>query len=227
MIREIAGDYFRKFTIGGIKELLKTNAAVLVCMAYPLFVWFMMIGGGREEGIIFLAVYLPVLYILFSFYMHPVRLHKMMYLCPMGADRRRAYVRYSYGFRVAVQMTAAMIGTVLLMAYTHCGVLSVVEILLSDFVLSILIRSEKNKDGCYRRFDIDKENVYLSCMVTISILSNFGQMVAVSDKEPHRVLQIAIMVCLVTIQLPLTVKYRKYVKRELEAAVYYEEKENL
>lgn len=223
MLKEIAGDYFRTFTIGGIIELLKTNATAFVSMIYPLFVWFLMLGSGREDGIVFLMIYLPVLFIFFSFSMHPVRLHKMMYLCPMRADRRRAYIRYSYFFRIAVQMAAAFAGTVLLMVYAQCSIISAAEILLSDFILSILIPLKKKTDECYGNFD--RETVYLSCMITISVLSAFGQMVIVSDKEPHVILQIIIMVCFVMIQLPLTLRYWKYVKRELEAAVYYEETE--
>lgn len=224
MLKEIAGDYFRTFTIGGIIELLKTNATAFVSMIYPLFVWFLMLGGGREDGIVFLMIYLPVLFIFFSFSMHPVRLHKMMYLCPMRADRRRAYIRYSYFFRIALQMAVAFAGTLLLMIYAHCSIISVAEILLSDFVLSILIPLKKKTDECYGNFD--RVTVYLSCMITISVLSDFGQMVIVSDKEPHVILQI-IMVCFVVIQLPLMIRYRKYVKRELEAAVYYEETEDI
>lgn len=225
MLKVIAGDYFRKFTIRGFKELLKTNAAAFICMAYPLFLWFdWLLGDGKEDGIVFLAIYLPMLYILCSFYLHPVRLCKMMYLCPMGADRRRAYIRYSYWFRVVVHMAAAVAGMVLLMAYARCDGITAAEIIGSDFVLSILIPPKK-RDECYG--SIDKETICLSCMIAFSILSGFGLMVVVSDKEPHSVLQLVILAVLVVIQLPLTLRYLRYVKSELEAAVYYEEKESL
>lgn len=223
MLKVIAGDYFRKFTIRGFKELLKTNAAAFICMAYPLWLdW--LFGDGREDGIVFLAIYLPILYILCSFNLHPVRLCKMMYLCPMGAKRRRAYIRYSYCFRVAVHMAVAVAGIVLLTAYARCDGITAAEIIGSDFVLSILIPPKK-RDECYGSFG--KETIYLSCMIALSVLSGFGLMVAVSDNEPHRVLQFVILVVLVSIQLPLTLRYLSYVKSELEAAVYYEEKERL
>lgn len=225
MLKEIVGDYFRRFHIENMKELLKTNTVVLVSVVYPLIVWLVMAGDAGEDRAVFLLIYLPILYILLSFYAHPVTMPKMLYLCPMGADRRRRYIRYSYYFKVGVQMTVAIVGTVFLMACTGCDVLSVTEILLSDFILSILIPPKKKKDECCGNFD--RESVYMTCMIAISVLSNLGQMVAVSDKEPHKILQIVILVCFVAIQIPLTVQYLKYVKRELEAAVYYEETENL
>lgn len=218
MWKNIAGDYYRAYSWRGIKEMWKTNIGVLPAMIYYLIAVFFPMRSGEKSA--FLIVYFPMLYILFSVYMHPVRLCKMMYLCPMEADRRSRYIRSSYWFRIALRMFVAVIGAGILMLLYDGNVIAATEILLNDLVLSMLIPSEKKSDAGYGI--IHKETVCMICMIAVSMLSNFIQALAIADGEDDMVIDSIIFVCIVFIQLPLTVKYWKYVRDELEAAVYYE-----
>lgn len=220
MLGKIAVDYFRAYSWRGIKEIWQTNRggnAGMIGMIYPLIV--VLFQMGSDGKIIFMLVYLPMLYIIFSVYMHPVRLCKMMYLCPMGVDERRQYIRSSYRFGIFVCMSVAAIGVGMVMMLYDCNMAAVAEILLNDLVLSLMIPSEKSQAEGYG--SIRKETVGMICMIVVSMLSNFILALAVADKDPGDAMVI-VLAGIVLIQIPLMIGYRKYVRSELEAAVYYE-----
>lgn len=225
MLRDVAGNYFRAYCFSRVIEMLKREAAWNIII-YPIIIVISHKGLCENDYIIFFTIYLPVLFILFSMKLHPVRLHKMMYLCPMGAAVRTVYVRNSYFFRIFIQMSVAMIGIAILIPFSHCGMISAAEILLNDLIMSILIPSVKKKDE--NLGNIDKEMVYRIVMILMPLFLNLGQWVVISDrefhdKESHVIFKLVNAGCLVLILLPLFVKYWKYVKDELAAAVYYEE----
>lgn len=219
MWKRIAGDYYRAYSWHGLREMWKTNTWALAGMIYPLIV--MLFETASDERIAFLTVHLSMMYILYSVYMHPVRLRKMMYLCPMEASRRRQYIRCSYDFRITVRMAVAATGTGILMALYHCDAIAVTEILLNDLALSLLIPSEKKPEEGYGAFP--KEMVCMGFMIGVSMLCNLIAALVIADGEPHRTLDIIIAVCIVFIQIPLVFWYRQYVRGELEKAVYYDE----
>ena len=220
MLGKIAVDYFRAYSWRGIREMWKTNTggfAGMIGMIYPLIV--VLFQMESDEKMAFMLVYLPMLYILFSVYMHPVGLCKMMYLCPMEPDERRQYIRSSYRFGVLVRMSVAAIGVGMVMMLYDCDMKAVTEILLNDLVMSLLIPSEKRPVEGYG--SIRKETVGMICMIVVSMLSNLILALAVADKDPGDTI-IIILAGIVLIQIPLMIGYRKYVRSELEAAVYYE-----
>lgn len=226
MLRDVAGNYFRAYYPGRVIKMLKTDATARTIIVYPVVLLVFHTGLYKNDYIIFLAIYLPLLFILYSMKLHPVRLHKMMYLCPMEVSVRKMYVRNSYFFRIFVQMSVAMIGIAILIPFSHCGMISAAEILLNDLIMSILIPSVKKKDE--NLGNIDKEMVYRMVMILMPLFLNLGQWVVISDrefhdKESHVIFKLVNAGCLVLILLPLFVKYWKYVKDELAAAVYYEE----
>lgn len=226
MLRDITGNYFRAYCPGRMMEMLKTDTANWGIILYPVVLFVIHTGLYQNDYIIFLAIYLPMLFILFSMKLHPVRLHKMMYLCPMEVSARTAYVSNSYFFRIFVQMIVTIIGIAVLIPFSHCGMISVAEILLNNLVMSILIPPVKKMDVDSENFD--KEMVYQTVMILMPLFLNLGQWVVISDREfhdreTHVIFKVVNAGCLVLILLPLFIKYWKYVKNELAAAVYYEE----
>lgn len=226
MLRDIAGNFFRAYCPSRVVEMLKTDTAAWGIVVYPVILFVFHTGLHKYDYIIFPAIYLPVMFILFSMKLHSVRLHKMMYLCPMGASMRKVYVWNSYFFRIFVQMAVAIIGSAVLILFSHCDMISVVEILLNDFVMCILIPSVKKID--VYSGNIDKAIVYRTVMILMPLFLNLGQWVVISDREfhdreSHVTFKLVNAGCLVLILLPIFMKYWKYVKDELAAAVYYQE----
>lgn len=220
MLRKIAVDYFRAYSRRGIREMWKTNTgglAGMIGMIYPLIV--VLLQMESDEKIVFVLVYLSMLYIIFSVYMHPVGLCKMMYLCPMEPAERKCYIRSSYRFGIFVRMSVAVISVGMVMMLYECDMIAVTEILLNDLVMSLLIPSERNPVEGYG--SIRKETLYMICMIVVAMLSNFILALAVADQDPGKAMLI-ILAGIVLIQIPLMIGYQKYVRSELEAAVYYE-----
>lgn len=214
MWKNIACDHFR----GGFKKMRKTDGMAFAAMIYPLIILFSRMRW--KEMIVCLLVYLPMLYILFSVCKHPVELSKMMYLCPMEVDGRRQYIRSSYHFRIFVNMSVAVIWAGILMLFYDCDMIAVTEILLNDLVLSLLIPLERRSDEMYG--SIHKESARMCCMIVVSMLSNLVLTLTVTDKDAGYVITGIVFVCIVLVQMPLVITYQKYVRGELEAAVYYE-----
>lgn len=189
----------------------------MIGMIYPLIV--VLFQMEFDEKIVFVLVYLPMLYIIFSVYMHPVGLCKMMYLCPMEPAERKRYIRSSYRFGIFVRMSVAAVGIGVMLMFYDCDMIAVTEILLNDLVMSLLIPSEKSSVEGYG--SIRKETLCMICMIVVSMLSNLILALAVADQDPGKAMLI-ILAGIVLIQIPLIIGYRKYVRGELEAAVYYE-----
>lgn len=220
MLKKIAVDYFRAYSRQGIKEMWKTNTgglAGMIGMIYPLIV--VLLQMESDEKIVFVLVYLSMLYIIFSVYMHPVGLCKMMYLCPMEPAERKRYIRSSYRFGIFVRMSVAAVGIGVMLMFYDCDMIAVGEILLNDLVLSLLISSKKSTMEWYG--SIHKETLSMICMIVVSLLSNLILALEVADKDPGKVIFI-ILAGIVFLQIPLTIGYQKYVRSELKAAVYYE-----
>lgn len=211
--KEIIKDYFRAFRPDMIKEAWKSASPSLT------FVWCVIIGEMMgiffnrflRDTVIMLAVLLPMAFAVFSGAVHPVRLKKMMYLAPMSQSERRSFIRDSYCFRVAASIAVSGIGVVILTQISRCGVLSIAEILISDFAVSIFLEQAGKK-----------EHVLLETfMVLIAFVSNMMQMVIVSNAEGNLPARIAILV-LSVIQLLLCRTYLKAVRTELAEAADYE-----
>lgn len=226
MWKDVVADYFRVDSLLLINRMRRTDrrasATVLylsiITMNYSLIILFSRMRW--KEMIACLLVCLPMLYILASVYRHPVGLPKMMYLCPMDADRRRQYIRGSYHFRIFVNMTVAVIWTGILLLFYDCGRIAAAEILLNDLALSLLIPWEKKTDEKFGT--MNKEAVCMCCVMVVSMLANFALVQTVTDKDAENVIVGIGFACIVLIQMPLTITYQKYVRGELEAAVSYE-----
>ena len=226
MLKYIVSEYFRAYKWGNFKALWKKEDR-----AYVWFTIYWMIsalsGGFLREDftvkdcLMLLAVYLPMLCIGCSGIIHPVRLSKMMYLCPVSAEERKRYIYQSYYFRIGIHMCIAMIGTVLLTLFTYWDVISCLEILLCDLAVSLFIPSAKevNED----MWKIEKGVGYKIVIMVIAVILNMVQLVIISDSEPHIAAKTIVFCVLLFIELPLSVKYyKKYVQNELRDAVYFE-----
>lgn len=211
--KEIIKDYFRAFRPGAVKEAWKSDSRSLTLM------WCLLMGQMAalylnrflDDLVIMLAVLLPMIFAVLSGEVHPVRLKKMMYLAPMSKSERRRFIRDSYLFRVAASIVVSGIGVVILTQISRCDVLSIAEILISDFAVSIFLEpSGKQEHVLLKPF-----------MILIAIISNMMQIVIVSNAEENLPARIAILVFSV-IQLLLCRTYLKAVRTELAEAADYE-----
>ena len=221
---DIAKDYFMAFRWGNVYKEVFSNFGVVFCMVNPLIQYMIIYKGAQELWFNFLAVYLPFVFIMVSVSLHPVKLHKMMYLCPVSAEGRMTCVRKAYCFRIAVQMSVVSIGMAVLLPAFEGSVLALVAIFLNDLVLSILItaveRTDDKAEDNGREFA--QEEVYKALMTGIAVLVIFLQMMMICEPEPDMTGDLIILGMTVFVQIPLMIRYRKYVREALAAAAYYE-----
>lgn len=226
MFGDILKDYFRVYKWNNFKALWKTEDKAPFFVMYWML--FAMMGGifagddfsGRDI-LMLVVMYVPMLLISYSTVIHPVRLSKMMYLCPMDAAVRKKYIYYSYYFRVALHMGIAVISVALLACFTYCDILSCLEIILCDMAISLLIPTAQKADT--NDWSFIKETWYKVFITAITIILNMVQLVVVSEGNPDMEIKLLVLGVLLLIQLPLSVKYYcKYVQNALRNAVFYE-----
>lgn len=111
MTKNILQEYFAAFRWGRIRECYKGNN--LWFFIYSItFLPFSLMGVNRskENLAVYFLLMLPVLFHLLVLPLHPVRLPKIMYLCPMSREERRNYLKRTLevktGISVLIQLLA-------------------------------------------------------------------------------------------------------------------------
>ena len=158
---------------------------------------------------------LPMTLVYFLQWMHPVKPCKMMYLCPMDREERRRHIYGSYYFGMLFHMLLMIAGVCILFFVTYCSFLSVIAILLNDLTIAMQIPPDNAEQS---------GGVSGILLVPFAFISNALQLVAITDDQVHTLwVEVILFAVFFVLQLPLALRYRKYVKRKLEAAVLFEE----
>jgi hypothetical protein len=159
------------------------------------------------------AVLLPMVIVYFSILLHPTRLSKMHYLCPMTRQERLDYVKRSYVFRIVVHMIFFLCGLAVLLpvSYFHAG--SVFLLLLNDLLLSMLVPPDEQDENGW---------IYMIVLIPCYLSLNQSQLVVLSDAESHWIAQAVSYAVFLLLELPVFWGYRRHIKRQLAAAADYE-----
>ncbi|MCM1499896.1 MAG: hypothetical protein NC124_15645 [Clostridium sp.] len=217
MMKELIADYVRAYNWNSYEKQWRDNFPDNFVLFWVSCMFCGAIHARADLSvsyyIVAAALFLSMGFVLVSGQCHPVKLGKMMYLCPMDADRRRAYIYASYFFRVVLHVVVIAVSTMILIPFSYCDMVSAVEILLNGLVISVLLPPGK------------EENVNLKrgIMLGVAIASNVFQAGIILDDKPDVIPKLIILGLLLFVQLPLSVSYCKWVKKQLKAAINYEE----
>lgn len=225
MLKNIVRQYTRAYKWSRLAEQFRQCPQVIYFPIWFLFVMLeTLISSSLRERIVFFLVFFPMMHSYFSGVMHSVRLNKMMYLCPMDSVGRRSFIYRFYYFRICFHMGFALAGILAMFLFGRPNILPVVGILCNDFVISCLLPWEKTGED---QWDITKETLYKVFIVYIAGICNMILTEALMDREALRGIAEGIamlpMGILVLVQIPLCIRYRRFIKVELERAVEYEE----
>jgi hypothetical protein len=159
------------------------------------------------------AVLIPMVIVYFSILLHPTRLSKMHYLCPMTRQERLDYVKRSYVFRIVVHMIFFLCGLAVLLSvsYFHAG--SVLLLVLNDLMLSMLVPPDEQDENGW---------IYMIVLIPCYLVLNQSQLVVLSDAESHWIAQAVSYAVFLLLELPVFLGYRKHIKKQLAAAADYE-----
>lgn len=165
-----------------------------------------------------IGMVLPMLFVIFLAVSHPISLPKQMYLCPMSRGERKKYIVHLYYFRIILHMTVCVAGIVIMIPFTRHNVIAYIQILLNDFILSILTESyNQNKS------ENEKRQVYKIVIILVLVGLNFIQLIVLSDMESaHTMITAAEGIIFILAELPVLYFCCKDMKKQIEAAVFYE-----
>lgn len=221
MVYDIIRDFFGAFRIGRLKQ----NKASYTCACMTVYIIGISIYGNcswsdRQTAwrniIVENALFLPMIFSVCSVMAHPVQLAKMMYLCPMSPGERRTYIYGSYFFRTGVHMLVSIAGLCIVAAGTRCGVFSIIRILWNAALVAVMLGGRQQTGG--RGSDMA---IGAILFITAS-LSNSVEFCIVCFIATDNWIQWALFFLFCFVQLPLEIRYVKYIRRELRRAVCYE-----
>lgn len=220
MINDIIRDYFAMFRIGNLK---KNNLANKLSFFSLYFIGMTLCGpflahakiSWRVIAVQF-AVFVPIVFSYFSVLAHPIRLPKMMYLCPMQPDERRKYIYGSYYFRIGVHMLPGVLGVCIAVVYSYCDIFSVIEMFLNYLMVALLVSREQSAKGKVRGMVIGE------IIFVIAILSGVIQVGIIADAEPDMGMKAVLFAVFCLVQLPLEIRHLKSAGKQLQAAVSFE-----
>ncbi len=178
-----------------------------------------------ENLIIYPALFFPVWLILFSEAIHPIRLSKNMYLCPMTVQERRRMIYHGYYFRIGLHMMVAIAGLVIYILLGNKDVLLILEYLANSFALSILSLTNSTGEKKETKRDhaqADWENWQIAFLIPTTLICHFILAGTILDGKNVFYVKIGVFLAMLLIELPLTLSYRKILRREMEGALYYE-----
>lgn len=223
-MKTIIREYFTAFRLHNWGRLWKFNYQTIIFVICWMLYWIVTgLFSEVKDAVMFAAVLIPIVYGYFDALIHPIRLDKQLYLCPMNKEERRILIRNTYRFRITFCMLLALLGTMILIVVSNFKPVSLAIILINDFLLfSEIVPRSNQVNGDWRQMAETVQQVFL---ITIAFLMNIIQLVTLSDTEPHTLLTIVTILVVLLIEIPIAVNYRKYVVEELEKAASYEEME--
>jgi hypothetical protein len=185
---------------------------------FPFWMCMGSVIAGRDESsvediVMECALLLPVSVVYFSILLHPIRLSKMHYLCPMTRQERLDYVKRSYVFRIVVHMIFFLCGLAVLLSVSYFHVGSVLLLVLNDLMLSMLVPPDEQDENGW---------VYMIVLTPCYLVLNLSQLVVLSDAENHWIAQAVSYAVFLLLELPVFLGYRGRIKRQLAAAADYE-----
>lgn len=236
MTQKVIRDYFAAFRWGKIKETYKNYgwwSHVYFLTGTPLI-----LGVYRDIRTVMMYYFLavPVVFTLSVSVLQPMKLPKLMYLCPMSRKERKEYIIKSCIFRITVPIIVDILGAISLLLFGLCNPIMAAGILLSNIIFSVVFCSGINENGYGRLtekgnrvIDIDTREHFLEMWIlVVEVL-----MVAISyalTREDFDNTLLAKCLCIggtVLIELPLAIAYLRHWKDAINRTMNYERQVNI
>lgn len=220
MRKGILGDYMKEYHRGNAKGQFTYLFMFIYWMILPIVTGsdkqMMDIHSKWIMGFVCVPMFLSAIAMVF----HPICMSKMMYLCPMRAEERKQYVEDMYWFRVMIHCVIAVIFVGIAAGISHCNWLSVILLLLNDFMFAFLIRP---KNSISMMVDTDIERWIWFFLHLLICVSNYLQGHILISTDDDLWLNITLAIIFVGIQLPMAWRYRKCVQQRLEEVMMFQE----
>ena len=158
MTKNAVRNYFVSFKFGNIKNKYNKSWGSVVnllwviyfFLAMPAFVGFF---DNKDYAITYFCIVTPVFFWIFASAIHPIKLPKIMFICPMKEQERRDYIVKSWIFHVIISMVIGVIGVTILMILGLCD-----GICFAGLMLNVVISSH-SVNGLFYEHNQDKNSV--------------------------------------------------------------------
>ncbi len=230
MRKRIIQDYFEAFRWSKSKEAYKKGS----WYTFFCFLFIVPVNSkfyeNERKALAYLCIVIPIMFCMFSSTLHPMRLPKVMFLCPMQESERREYIVQSCWLRMSIHILIGVLGGVILLLNGICDPVCIGGSLFNIVVLAFFL-SGINANGYgrinennVRAFDMDSAPGILEmAQILVTIISSIGYSVMLCWDTPVAWWVKAIFVGIaLLIQLPLLLHYTKYWKYSIEKAMSYE-----
>ena len=253
MWQHVIRDYFRAYRWNNIKRTWKISQStgyivmgimflsiVMMTDTYETMIDGVMVRKpdfnvfmGQTDTVLFFAYIVPVIFIWLSIMVHPVRLPKMMYLCPMDRKERTEYVYNSFRFRIIFSMMIALVGIGELILFFGFDGIAISALFINDLIFCMLIpsaavseRNGRSEDKVNNWATEDIKTILESFITMLGVFSSMAFTVFLTNQgmsAEAKVGEVILFVVMLLFEIPMAKGYRKYMKQELDAAICYEE----
>ena len=163
MMKLVVRNYFAAFRWNNIKEEMKKGE-----LYYLLFYWLgiiPMLWGvwqTKEETVIYYMLVFPMLFFELSIRIHPMRMPKIMFLCPMNKRMRKEYISKFICFRILNIILVGGIGIAVLMLGGLCDWICAIGLFLNICVVAITYYSDNlnSYNGKHESYQIDIDTIH-------------------------------------------------------------------
>lgn len=231
MTKKIIREYFEAFRWERLKAIYKNWR--WWPYLYMLFVFpsIAHVYENRNGMLIFYLIMVPFLYCVLSASLHGMILPKIMYLCPMGWDKRKEYITKTCIFRTMIPIMIGLLCTVALVLTGACDGILGVAIFLNQAIASVIYGFAPTVKGYgtnwkngRREIDWNTQQGILEGVVTaIAIIISIFSAVLVAENSPliHWI-KWGCLVAVIFVELPLTIIDLKLGAKNMQQLLYYE-----
>lgn len=226
MLRLIARQY-----LTGLKEHGTDKKHIGSSLFQIIYIFFVLPSlwqffNSKTKALIYLSLAIPMGWTVMESVFCPIRMSKMMFLCPMDAEMRQRYIRGTYRFKVVLHTALGTVGALMTLALGNdwLGALGIIfnVLLLSIFGVGVDTLFSGNKEDNSDTSNWGRLAVRIIGMILVFILllvdtlvANDGGMLALERWE-----QILIG-CLKVLALLFAIGYVGYWKTMQKEALQY------
>ena len=225
-------NYIRAFKWQNIKETYHNGGwftLIYILIFLPLIMAINYGENGPHVDIVLFSIIFPLVFSMFTAGLYPMRLPKLMYLCPMNKEMRKDYILKACMIRTLVPISITVLILILLLILDATDWISAIGIFINHTIFAVFFGSGINMNG-YGSFDekggrsIPMDS-FLSIMEAAIIF--FCLMIscghgACSPVSANPILKLLLIGTTLLIPLPATISYLKYWPSAVENALSYE-----
>lgn len=220
MRKQIIKEYFEAYRLSHIaarcKEGIRGTAGALILV---FVIWS---GDEPESYFVSFFILFPLLLILASVFLHPVRPGKLFYLCPMDESERACYIRETFFFSQCMSIFYVLFGNaVLAMAgYRGGGLLTV--LLCNGIMASLFTYPVEKRTG--RDWEAEKQTMLGWFGFFAAAFSDLMIMIAFTEGQAgeHTLFLIAAVLVAVFCELPVLITKCLFLKGQFQRMKNYE-----